>query len=217
MLRVNQRRNHRTRASVHIEWMRRTVGVLLGILVLSSCIAGDGSGTLDSTPTQAPTTPVPEERDRRATWAVRGNERLGVAIQVPPRWSLVWNPLRQGTVGDILVSGSWRFPKLPECEPIPPGEALLAVSEVGPVIASVDYTEQRLEREFPPRPRRFETTVLRSLGVRKGCDQPKAQLFRFREAGRFLYAWVMFGRDLPTGVRTKAEAVLSTLDVDSRA
>ena len=33
-------------------------------------------------------------------------------------------------------------------------------------------------------------------------------------ANRFLYAWVMFGRDLSTGLRTKAEAVLSTLEVD---
>jgi hypothetical protein len=55
--------------------------------------------------------------------------------------------------------------------------------------------------------------VLRSSQVRKGCIQPRAQLFRFREADRFLYAWVMFGQDLSTGVRTKAEAVLSTLEV----
>jgi hypothetical protein len=27
-----------------------------------------------------------------------------------------------------------------------------------------------------------------------------------QEPDRFLYAWVMFGRDLSTGVRTKAEA-----------
>jgi hypothetical protein len=45
-------------------------------------------------------------------------------------------------------------------------------------------------------------------------NAPHTQLFRFREADRFLYAWVMFGRDPSTGVRTKAEAVLSTLEVD---
>jgi len=118
----------------------------------------------------------------------------------------VWNPLRDGTLGDILVAGSMRFPKLPECEPIPRGQALLALSEVR---ASDDYPLERLERDFPPRPRRFETTVLRSSQVRKGCIQPRAQLFRFREADRFLYAWMMFGRDLSTGVRTRAEAVLS--------
>jgi hypothetical protein len=72
----------------------------------------------------------------------------------------------------------------------------------------------QLERSFSPKPHRFETTVLRSSGVRKGCDQPKAQLFSFREEGRFLYAWAMFGRDLSTGIRTKAEAVLSTIRVD---
>jgi hypothetical protein len=86
-----------------------------------------------------------------------------------------------------------------------------------PPARSDDYPLERLERDFPPRPRRFETTVLRSSQVRKGCIQPRAQLFRFREADRLLYAWMMFGRDLSTGVRTKAEAVLSTLEVDSRS
>lgn len=106
------------------------------------------------------------------------------------------DPLRDGTLGDILVAGSMRFPKLPECEPIPRGQALLALSEVR---ASDDFPLERLERDFPPRPRRFETTALRSSQVRKGCIQSRAQLFRFREADRFLYAWVMFGRDLSTG------------------
>jgi hypothetical protein len=55
--------------------------------------------------------------------------------------------------------------------------------------------------------------VQRSSQVREGCDQPRAQLFRFSEANRFLYAWVMFGPDLSTGLRTKTEALLSTLEV----
>ena len=76
-----------------------------------------------------------------------------------------------------------------------------------------DEPLEGLERDFPPRPYRLETTVLRSSQVRKGCIQPRAQLFRFLEADRFLYAWVMFGRDLSTGLRTKTEAVLSTLEV----
>jgi hypothetical protein len=192
--------------------MRRTFGALVWISILVSCISAEEPDEGVSAPTQRPTgAPTEQERDRHPTWAVRSNERLGVAIQVPPCWSLVWNPLRDGTVGDILVAGSWRFPKLPECGTIPPGQALLSVSEVVPLI---DYTQEQFERGYPPRPRRFETTVLRSLGVRKGCDQPKAQLFHFGEADRFLYAWAMFGRDLPTGVRTKAEAVLSTVRVN---
>jgi hypothetical protein len=144
-------------------------------------------------------------------WPVRTNPRTGIAIQIPPSWSLVWNPLRDGTLGDILVAGSMRFPPLPECEPIPRGQALLALSELRP---SDDEPLEGLERDFPPRPHRFDTTVRRSSQVSKGCDQPRAQLFRFREADRFLYAWVMFGRDPSTGLRTKAEAVLSTLEVN---
>lgn len=194
--------------------MRRTIGVLIWITVLSSCVPTEPTGVPSASPRGPTSSPAPRVPDQHPTWSVRTNQRLGIALQVPPRWSLVWNPLRDGTIGDIFVAGSWRFPKLPECGPVPPGQALLSLSEVAPVIASTDYSPEQLERDLPPRPRRFETGVLRSLGVRNDCDQPKAQLFRFRDADEFLYAWVMFGRDLPTGVRTKAEVVLSILVVD---
>lgn len=188
------------------------IGILICVSVLSSCISREEPNKVVSVPPQAPTSaPAPQREEHHPTWPVRTNQRAGIAIQIPPSWSVVWNPLRDGTLGDILVAGSMRLPKLPECEPIPPGQALLALSEFRP---SDDEPLEGLDRDFPPRPRRFETTVLRSSQVRKGCDQPRAQLFRFREANRFLYAWVMFGRDLSTGLRTKAEAVLSTLEVN---
>jgi hypothetical protein len=192
--------------------MRRTIGILICVSVLSSCISTEKPNKVVSVPPQAPTSaPAPQRGKRHPTWPVRTNQRARIAIQIPPKWSVVWNPLGDGTLGDILVAGSMRFPKLPRCEPIPPGQALIALSEFHP---SDDKPLEGLDRDFPPRPRRFETTVLRSSQVRKGCDQPRAQLFRFREANRFLYAWVMFGRDLSTGLRTKAEAALSTLEVD---
>jgi hypothetical protein len=192
--------------------MRRTLGILICVSVLTSCISTEKPNKVVSVPPQAPTSaPAPQGGKHHPTWPLRTNQRAGIAIQIPPRWSVVWNPLRDGTLGDILVAGSMRFPKLPRCEPIPPGQALIALSEFRP---SDDKSLEGLDRDFPPRPRRFETTVLRSSQVRKGCDQPRAQLFRFREANRFLYAWVMFGRDLSIGLRTKAETVLSTLEVD---
>jgi hypothetical protein len=191
--------------------MRRTIGMLICVSVLTSCISTEEPNKVVSVPPQAPTSaPGLQGGEHHPTWLVRTNQRAGIAIQIPPRWSVVWNPLRDGTLGDILVAGSMRFPKLPRCKPIPPGQALLALSEFRP---SDGEPLEGLDRDFPPRPRRFETTVLRSSQVRKGCDQPRAQVFRFREANRFLYAWVMFGPDLSTGLRTKAEAVLSTLEV----
>ena len=144
----------------------------------------------------------------------RTSQRAGISIRIPPSWAIVWNPLRDGTLGDILVVGSMRIPQVPDCELVPRGQALLSLSEFVPY---GDDLPEGLERKFPPRPRRFETTELRSSQVMKGCDQPRAELIRFRDADRFMYAWVMFGRDLSTRVRTKAEAVLSTLEVDPRA
>ena len=192
--------------------MRRAIGILICVWVLTSCISTEEPDKVVSVPPQVPTSaPAPQGGEHHRTWPVRTNQRAGITIQIPPSWSLVWNPLRDGTLGDLLVAGSMRFPQLPQCEPIPQGQALLALSEFRP---SDDEPLERLERDYPPRPRRFETTVLRSSQVRKGCIQPRAQLFRFLEADRFLYAWVMFGRDLTTGVRTKTEAVLSTLEVN---
>jgi hypothetical protein len=192
--------------------MRWTIGILICVSVLTSCISTEEPNRVVSVPPQAPTSaPAPQRGEHHPAWPVRTNQRAGIAIQIPPSWSVVWNPLRDGTLGDILVAGSMRFPKLLQCEQIPEGQALLSLSEFPP---SDDEPLEVLERDYPPRPRRFETTELRSSQVSKGCDQPRAQLFRFREANRFLYAWVMFGRDLSTELRTKTEAVLSTLEVD---
>jgi len=192
--------------------MRRTIGILIGVSVLMACISTEEPNKVVSVPPRAPTSaPAPRGGNHHPTWPARTNQRTGITIRVPPSWSLVWNPLRDGTLGDILVAGSMRFPTLPECEPIPRGQALLALSEFRP---SEDEPLEGFERDFPPRPHRFETTELRSLQVRKGCVQPRARLFRFLEADRFLYAWVMFGRDPSTGLRTKTGAVLSSLEVD---
>jgi hypothetical protein len=197
--------------------MRRTIGILIRLIcvaVLSSCISTEAPIKAASMPPQTPTSAPPlRDGEQHPTWPLRTNQRAGITIQIPPSWSFMWNPLRDGTLGDILVAGSMQFPELSECEPIPRGQALLALCEFRP---SADEPLERLERDFPPRPRRFETSVLRSSQVRKGCDQPRAQLFRFREADRYLYVWVMFGRDLSTGLRAKTEAALSTLEVNPR-
>lgn len=192
--------------------MRPTIGIFICVSLLTSCISTEEPNKVVSVPPRAPTSAsAPQGGEHHPTWPVRTNERTRITIRVPPSWSLVWNPLRDGTLGDILVAGSMRFPKLSECEPIPRAQALLALTEFRP---SHDEPLEGLERDFPPRPHRFETTVLRSSQVSKGCIQPRAQLFRFQEADRFLYAWVMFGRNPSTGLRTKTEAVLSGLEVN---
>jgi hypothetical protein len=193
--------------------MRRRIGVLVCITVLLSCTTvEDPERTLDGKQIAQPT-PGVVLHDRHPNWPLRSNERFGIAMQLPPSWSLVWRPLRDGTIGDIVLVGSWRFSDLSACARIPPGQALISLNEVSSVIASSDYNERQLARSFPPTPRRFEITVLRRLEMSKGCDQPEAQLFSFGESGRYLYAWAMFGRNHSTGVRKKAEAVLSMVRV----
>lgn len=192
--------------------MRRVIAAIV-CFFLVSCTA-PGQPRASASEARSPSMSTGGQQDRHPDWPARSNGRFRIAIRVPPAWSLVWNPLRDGTVGDVMLVGSWRFSDLPACVQIPRGEALLSLSEVVPLIASSDYTENQLDRSFPPKSHRFRITDLRSGGVAKGCEQQRAQLFSFREDGRFLYAWAMFGRDLSTGIRTKAEAILSTVHAD---
>lgn len=184
--------------------MRRTAAATFLILLFACTTSPNPTVSSPSSPTAALATPPTVLPTTHTDWPQQTSRVFKLALRVPPDWSTRWNPQRDGTLGDIVDVGSWHFsPHLPECSPIPPGQALIALSEqLG-----------GSEAGFPPRPRRFETRHLRRLQVRVGCSQ-KAQLFRFTVAGRQLYAWMMFGPDLPTGVRTKAEAVLSTLRVE---
>lgn len=189
--------------------MQRTGYIAVVLVILCACtMSGTANVARTSSSAIASSTASPALLPAtHSGWPLRTSRPFRVSLRVPPNWIIRWNPIRDGTLGDILNVGSWRFsPNLPECRHIPPGQALISLS------AGIGGNEAG----FGTRPRRFETTHLRRRQVREGCSQ-KAQLFRFTDAGRHLYAWMMFGSDLPTGVRTKAEAVLSTLRVEPPA
>jgi hypothetical protein len=186
--------------------MKRALILLAIALALQACTrsvpqsgntAGRPSGDSDHT------TAAPVPADSSSTKQCR--EDFGICVNVPSSWTITWNPLRDGTVGDIFLVGSWPFGHLPECKAIPTGQALIALSEVVPA-ADAGWDD--------PRPDRFEATRLSSGAVREGCEQPMAELFRFLDSGRALYAWMMFGPEFSKDVRTDAEAVLSSLHVD---
>ena len=189
--------------SAHV--MRRTAAAAILLILLFACTTSRNPAVSSpSSPTAALATPPTVLTTTHTDWPPETSRAFKLSLRVPPDWSTRWNPQRDGTLGDILDAGSWHFSRhLPECSPIPPGQALIALSE----------QTSGSEAGFPARPRRFETAHLRRLEVRVGCRQ-KAELFRFTVTGRQLYAWMMFGPDLPTGVRTKAEATLSTLRVE---
>ena len=185
--------------------MRRTGYSVVVLIPLFACTTTPNPNVSSPSNPIAPSPTPPTLLPATHTdWPLQTSRAFKVSLRVPPDWSIRWNPIRDGTLGDILNVGSWHFsPSLPECRRIPSGQALIGLSE----------QSGGSEAGFPAIPRRFETKHLRRLEVRVGCSQ-KAQLFRFTAAGRQLYAWMMFGSDLPTGVRTKAEGVLSTLRVE---
>lgn len=199
--------NRGERISV-VSGMKRTL-VLLGIaLALHACVTSSPGQEASSvgpteTTTQPPATPPRASPSRME----QCHEDFGICVSVPPAWTISWDPLRDGTIGDILLAGSFSFGHLPECRPIPSGEVLIALSEVLP--------REQAGREYGPRPDRFEATRLHSAQVHKGCDQPRAELFRFLAADRALYAWIMAGPEFGTDVRADADAVLSSLIVET--
>ena len=191
--------------------MRGTIGILICASVFTSCISTEEPNKVVSVPPRAPTSaPASQGEEHHPTWPVLTNQRAGVDhpgsaelvahLGPPARWDARGHPR----------SGLDAIRHAPRCEPIPRGQALLALSEFRP---SEDEPPGGLERDFPPRPYRLEATLLRSSQVRKGCIQPRAQLFRFPEADRFLYAWVMFGRDLFDRAQDKDRGGSSTLEV----
>jgi hypothetical protein len=187
--------------------MKRPLALFAIALALQACVTSSPGQEATSvgppeTTSPPPGTLVPASRAR----SEQCHEDFGICVSVPAAWTISWDPLRDGTIGDIFLVGSWSFGHLPECRPIPRGEVLIVLSEVVP--------RGQAGPEYAPRPDRFEATRLRSGQVRKGCVQPMAELFRFLEADRALYAWIMAGPELSTGVRTEAETVLSSLTVE---
>ena len=190
-----------------VSGMKRPLALFAIALALQACVTSSPGQETTSvgppgTTTPPPATPVPASPSP----AEQCNKDFGICVSVPPAWTISWNPLRDGTIGDILLAGSWSFGHLPECRPIPSGDALIALSEVLP--------SGQAGPEYAPMPDRFEATRLRSAQVHKGCDQPRAKLFRFLAADRTLYAWIMAGPELRTEVRADAETVLSSLIVE---
>jgi hypothetical protein len=49
--------------------------------------------------------------------------------------------------------------------------------------------------------------------VYEGCDVPRAHLFLFRDSGRLLYAWAVFGPRPSRAMRVEAENVLNSLRI----
>ena len=187
--------------------MKRTLALFAIALALQACVTSfPGRETRSVGPAETTTPPLATAVPASPSWAEQCHEDFGICVSVPAAWTISWDPLRDGTIGDILLAGSWSFGHLPECRPIPSGEALIALSELLP--------RGQAGPEYAPRPDRFEVTRLRPAQVHKGCDQPRAELFRFLAADRALYAWIMAGPEFRTDVRADAEAVLSSLIVE---
>jgi hypothetical protein len=96
------------------------------------------------------------------------------------------------------------------CAAIPNGEVAISLDEVLP--APLGGQAPR-HGDFPPRQWRFRIQTLGRFQVYEGCDVARAHLFRFRDSGRLLYAWAVFGPHPSRAVRARAEAVMNSLRI----
>jgi hypothetical protein len=101
-----------------------------------------------------------------------------------------------------------------------------AVEDMGPADALVIVEERLAEFEgsspddYPPRPGRFGS----SDGYRSetiDCLDRRKEFFDrfipFRDSGRRFYAYVAFGPETPSAVRTEAWAILDRLEIAPRS
>jgi hypothetical protein len=138
---------------------------------------------------------------------------LGVAAAFPKSWSVAWGSCRDcADPRGIFIAASYataRGPRGMVCSAVPDGDVVITLDEVLPHLLG-DQAPPR--SEYPPRPEAFHIDRLGRFQVYEGCDVPRSQLFRFRDAGRLLYAWAVFGPH-PSRIRAQAEAVLNSLRV----
>jgi hypothetical protein len=149
-----------------------------------------------------------------ATAPAGGEPHLGVAAAFPSSWSVAWRPCRDcADPRGIFIATSYATSKGPRgvmCGAVPESGVAVSLDEVlpGPLGDQAPHRS-----DFPPRPRSFRIGRLGRFQVYEGCDEPRARLFRFRDAGRLLYAWAVFGPHPSRAARARAEAVLDSLRI----
>jgi hypothetical protein len=109
-----------------------------------------------------------------------------------------------------LIATSYATAKGPRgvmCGAIPESGVAISLDEVlpGPLGDQAPHRS-----DYQPRPGSFRIRRLGRFQVYEGCDVPRARLFRFRDSGRLLYAWAVFGAHPSRAVRGRAEAVLNS-------
>ena len=139
---------------------------------------------------------------------------LGVTAAFPSSWSVAWRPCHDcADPRGIFVATSYTTAKGPRsvmCGAVPESGVAISLDEVLPHLLGDQATRRS---DFPPRPGSFRIGRLGRFQVYEGCDEPRARLFRFRDSGRLLYAWAVFGPHPTRAVRMRAEAVLDSLRI----
>ena len=175
------------------------------IVVCSACLGSQGHAAPNKAATPSETLP-------------HTRAHLGVEATFPASWSVVWRPCPAcASPRSIFVAASFRLTgrlRAMSCRRMPAGAAVVSLSEALPKLLGAQAPSRRdLRHDFPSRPASFRLSPLARLGVMETCAQPRARLLRFRDSGRFLYAWATFGPHPSPGVLDRAQAILDSLRI----
>jgi hypothetical protein len=143
-----------------------------------------------------------------------GDPHLGVTATFPAAWAVSWRPCRDCVdPRGIFDAASYRTAERGRglmCDTVPDGNVVISLSEVRPELLGDPAPPRSV---YAPRPESFRIGRLRRSQVFEGCDEQRTRLFRFRDSGRLLYAWAVFGPHPSRAVRGRVEAVLNSLRI----
>jgi hypothetical protein len=157
-------------------------------------------------------------------WTPYRSAKWGYTVGFPADWQRATSSLTPSLTDprEILSLGTFPLRYRPtNCEAFAGSaqqdlgdrDVFLTVQELGIPTPEQDYPEGKID--VPPRPRRFGAE---SGGGPRLTDCPGSralvQWINFRDAGRYFYALVAFGRSAPAELRRDAYRVLDTLRFD---
>ena len=187
----------------------------LGLAVLASACGGASQALPPEPPTSTETT----------EWTAFALPDARLTVSRPPDWLRAPEPLMPGLVDPLeLVAlstfdarrGGENCAHMPEnaIEDMGPTDALVLVQE------RLGDLEGGLPSDYPPRPSRFGPSGGYPSEAVDCLDRRKEFFDRyipFSDAGRRFYAYVAFGLETPSAVRTEAWAILDRLEIAPRS
>lgn len=201
--------------------------ILLCVVLGASGCGGEPSGDQSDAGMDLATTQANSGAPEASEWKTDEISEAGLTVSYPSAWTRSAEPLMPGLADPRELVALSTFPfraggencaHLPEnaIEDMGAGDALIVVQER---VGDLEGSEATL-RDYPERPEHFGPSNGYRSEAAECLDRRKAFFDRFipfSESGRRFYAYVAFGADTPSAIRTQIWTILDRLDVKTAA